>query len=82
MATLPGGVQYAAAKSIDETVPLGGGAQAQDETQRSGRHIRLIHVRHHGGIEQGSGFERILVSKIPASNNFRSSDRFWWPLSR
>ena len=47
-------------------MPLGRGAQAQDETQRAGRNIRLIRVRHHRGIEQRRGFERILVSEISA----------------
>ena len=38
-------------------MPFARGAQAQDKAQRPGRQVRLVRVRHDGGIEQRRGFE-------------------------
>ena len=38
--------------------------QAQDETERAWREVRLVRMRHNRGIEQRGGFERILVTEI------------------
>ena len=38
-------------------MPFPRGAKAQDKTLRPGRQVRLVRVRHHGGIEQRRSFE-------------------------
>ena len=51
------GVQEAGAKGDRGDVAFAGGSQAQDETQCAGREVRLVGMRHHGGIEQRRGLE-------------------------
>ncbi len=42
------------------------GPEAQDKTQRAGRQVGLVRMRHDRGIEERGGFERILVTEIGA----------------
>ena len=49
-------------------MPFAGGPQAQNETQRAGREVRLIRVRHDRRIEQRRGFERIFVREVGAQH--------------
>ncbi len=44
--------------------------QAQDEAQGAGRKVRLVRMQHDRGVEQGGGFERILVSEIGREQQF------------
>ena len=60
------GIKQPGAKGDGGDVTFARGPQAQDETQRAGRQVRLVRMRHDRGIEQRGGFERILVAKIGA----------------
>src|SRR6185436_8129248 len=51
------GIQKTGAESDRGNMAFTGGAQAENEPQRSGRKIGLIGVRDDGWIEKGSGFE-------------------------
>ena len=53
-------------KAIEETCPSAVARKLRMKRNEPGGTIRLIQVRHHRGIEQRGGFERILVSEIPA----------------
>ena len=43
-----------------------GGAQAENEPQSAGRQTGLVGMRHDGGIEQRSGFQRVFGQEIGA----------------
>ena len=43
---------------------LPGGAQAEDKTQSARRKVGLVRVRHDGGIEKGSRFQREFANEI------------------
>src|SRR5205823_1491207 len=60
--------QESRAKSDRGDMPFAGGPQAQNETQRAGREVRLIRVRHDRWIEQRRGFERIFVREVGAQH--------------
>src|SRR5258708_17543747 len=45
-------------------VPFSGGAQAENEPQGSSWKTGLIGMRHDGGIEQRSGFQRVFGEEI------------------
>ena len=60
------GIKQSGAKSDRGDVTFARGPEAQDETQRAGRQVRLVRMRHDRGIEQRGGFERILVTEIGA----------------
>src|ERR1700735_5266317 len=58
--------ENAGPKSDGRNVSLPGGAQAEDKTQSAGWQASLVGMRDDGGIEQGSGFERIFGQEIRA----------------
>ena len=60
------GVQVARAKRDRRDVSLARRPQAQDESKRARRQIRLVGVRHDRGVEERRGFERVLVREVGA----------------
>ena len=58
------GVDDTRPKSDRGNVSLPGGAQAEDKTQRTGRKVGLVSMRHDGGIEQGCRLQREFTNEI------------------
>ena len=57
-------------------MPLPGGAQAQDKTQRARRQVRLVGVRDDGRIEQGRGFQGEFGKEIGADQQLSLFGKF------
>src|SRR3979490_720704 len=47
-------------------MPFANGTETENEAQTTLRRVRLVGMRHDRGVEQGRGFERVLVEKIGA----------------